>query len=170
MARPIRIAVLGADGRMGRALTRAVLAAGPRAALTAATERPGQPAVGKDAGLVAGAEATGIAITEELPGRGVADIWIDFTSANVTESVATTAASMGVGLVVGTTGLGTHARAALGVAATRIPVVYAANYSVGINVMLRLIGTRRARWAPTTTSRSSRLTTAPSVTRRRERR
>ena len=139
MARPVRIAVLGADGRMGRALTRAVLAAGPRAELTAATERPGQPAVGKDAGLVAGAEATGIAITEELPGRGVADIWIDFTSANVTESVATTAASLGVGLVVGTTGLGTHARAALGVAATRIPVVYAANYSVGINVMLRLI-------------------------------
>jgi len=139
VARPVRIAVLGADGRMGRALTRAVLAAGPRAELAAATERPGQPAVGKDAGLVAGAEATGIAIAEELPGRGVADVWIDFTSANVTESVATTAASLGVGLVVGTTGLGTHARAALGVAATRIPVVYAANYSVGINVMLKLI-------------------------------
>ena len=42
-------------------------------------------------------------------------------------------------LVVGTTGLGTHARAALDVAALKIPVVYAANYSVGINVMLKLV-------------------------------
>lgn len=139
MARPVRIAVLGADGRMGRALTRAVMAASPRAQLAAASERPGHAAVGKDAGVVAGVEAAGVAIAEELPARGTADVWIDFTSANVTESVATTAAAQGVGLVVGTTGLGTHARAALGVAATRIPVVYAANYSVGINVMLKLI-------------------------------
>jgi 4-hydroxy-tetrahydrodipicolinate reductase len=139
VARPIRIAVLGADGRMGRALTRAVMAASPRAQLAAASERPGHAAVGKDAGVVAGVEAAGVAIAEELPARGTADVWIDFTSANVTESVATTAATQGIGLVVGTTGLGTHARAALGVAATRIPVVYAANYSVGINVMLKLI-------------------------------
>ena len=139
MARPIRIAVLGADGRMGRALTRAVMAASPRAQLAAASERPGHAAVGKDAGVVAGVEAAGVAIAEELPARGTADVWIDFTSANVTESVAATATAQGVGLVVGTTGLGTHARAALGVAATRIPVVYAANYSVGINVMLKLI-------------------------------
>ena len=139
MARPIRIAVLGADGRMGRALTRAVMAASPRAQLAAASERPGHAAVGKDAGVVAGVEAAGVAIAEELPARGTADVWIDFTSANVTESVAATATAQGVVLVVGTTGLGTHARAALGVAATRIPVVYAANYSVGINVMLKLI-------------------------------
>ena len=57
----------------------------------------------------------------------------------MTESVATTAAAHGIGLVVGTTGLGTHSRAALDVASQRIPVVYAANYSVGINVMLKLI-------------------------------
>jgi 4-hydroxy-tetrahydrodipicolinate reductase len=128
MARQVRIAVLGADGRMGRALTRAVLAATPRAILTAASERPGHVSVGKDAGVLAGNERA-----------GAADVWIDFTSASVTESVATAAATQGVGLVVGTTGLGTHARAALDVAALHIPVVYAANYSVGINVMLKLI-------------------------------
>ena len=139
MARPVRIAVLGADGRMGRALVRAVLAATPRAVLAAASERPGHVSVGKDAGVLAGNERAGVAITGTLPAKGEADVWIDFTAASVTESVATTAAGHGVALVVGTTGLGTHARAALDVAATRIPVVYAANYSVGINVMLKLV-------------------------------
>jgi 4-hydroxy-tetrahydrodipicolinate reductase len=139
MARPVRIAVLGADGRMGRALVRAVLATTPRAVLAAATERPGHVSVGKDAGVLAGIERAGVAITGNLPARGEADVWIDFTAASATESVATAAAGQGVALVVGTTGLGTHARAALDVAATRIPVVYAANYSVGINVMLKLV-------------------------------
>src|SRR6188508_1758537 len=139
MARQVRIAVLGADGRMGRALTRAVLAATPRAILAAATERPGHVSVGKDAGVLAGNERAGVEITGTLPSRGVADVWIDFTTASVTESVAQTAAAHGVGLVVGTTGLGTHARAALDVASQRIPVVYAANYSVGVNVMLKLV-------------------------------
>jgi len=139
MARAVRIAVLGADGRMGRALTRAVIAAGPRAVLAVATERPGHASIGKDAGTLAGGEPSGVVLTDALPTRHEADVWIDFTAASVTESVATAAAAQGVGLVVGTTGLGTHARAALDVAALRIPVVYAANYSVGINVMLKLI-------------------------------
>ena len=139
MARPVRIAVLGADGRMGRALIRAVLGVTPRAVLAAASERPGHVSVGKDAGVLAGIERAGVEITGQLPDRGVADVWIDFTTASVTESVATTAAAHGIGLVVGTTGLGTHSRAALDVASQRIPVVYAANYSVGINVMLKLI-------------------------------
>ena len=66
MARPVRIAVLGADGRMGRALVRAVLAATPRAVLAAASERPGHVSVGKDAGVLAGIERAGVAITGTL--------------------------------------------------------------------------------------------------------
>jgi 4-hydroxy-tetrahydrodipicolinate reductase len=139
MAGPLRIAVLGADGRMGRALIRAVLAVAPRGVLSAASERPGHVSVGKDAGVHAAGERAGVEITGGLPPKGAADVWIDFTTASVTESVATSAASQGVGLVVGTTGLGTHARAALDVAALHIPIVYAANYSVGVNVMLKLI-------------------------------
>ena len=125
MARAVRIAVLGADGRMGRALTRAVFAAGPRAVLAAATERPGHAGVGKDAGTVAGGEPMGVLITDAMPTRSEADVWIDFTAASATESVATAAASQGVGLVVGTTGLGTHARAALDVAALRAAQIIA---------------------------------------------
>jgi 4-hydroxy-tetrahydrodipicolinate reductase len=139
MAVPTRIAVLGADGRMGRALTRAVLAAAPHAVLTAAAERAGHPAIGRDAAAAAGAEAIGVPIRSELPVRGSADVWIDFTAPSVTESVCATAAAQGVGLVIGTTGLGTHARVAMDVAANRIPIVFSANYSVGVNVMLKLI-------------------------------
>ncbi len=137
--KPVRIAVLGADGRMGRALTRAVKAAGPDAVLTAASERPGAAAVGMDAGLRAGIEAADVLIDSALPARGAADVWIDFTSASATEAVTVAASAAGVGLVIGTTGLGTHARAAIDFAASKIPIVFASNYSVGINVMLKLI-------------------------------
>jgi 4-hydroxy-tetrahydrodipicolinate reductase len=136
---PVRIAILGADGRMGRALTRAVLAAAPRAKLAAASERTGNPAIGKDAAALAGAGPAGVVVSGELPAKGAADVWIDFTAATATESVAVAASAAGVGLVIGTTGLGTHARAAIEFAALKIPVVYAPNYSVGINVMLKLI-------------------------------
>jgi 4-hydroxy-tetrahydrodipicolinate reductase len=138
-AKPVRIAVLGADGRMGRALTRAVKAANPEAVLTAASERAGAVAIGTDAGLRAGIEAAGVLIDSVLPARGAADVWIDFTTASATEAVTVAATAAGVALVIGTTGLGTHARAAIDFAASKIPIVFASNYSVGINVMLKLI-------------------------------
>ncbi len=135
---PVRIAVLGADGRMGRALTRAIKAAGPEAVLTAACERAGAAAIGADAGTRAGIEAAGVTIEAALPGKGAADVWIDFTSASATEAVTVAATAAGAALVIGTTGLGTHARAAIDFAALKVPVVFSANYSVGINVLLQL--------------------------------
>ena len=78
---------------MGRALVRAVLAATPRAVLAAASERPGHVSVGKDAGVLAGIERAGVTITGTLPARGEADVWIDFTAASVTESVASAASA-----------------------------------------------------------------------------
>ena len=134
-----RIAVLGADGRMGRALTRAVLAAGPQAKLAAACERPSHAAIGQDPGLLAGAEATGVAVIGSLPPQGAADVWIDFTAASATEAVAAAATVAGAALVVGTTGLGDGARGALDQAAKRVPVVYATNYSVGITVLRAVV-------------------------------
>lgn len=136
---PVRIAVLGADGRMGRALTRAVLAAGPDAKLAAACERPDHPAIGKDPGLLAGGEATGVSLTGSLPAKGAADVWIDFTVASATETVLAAATAAGAALVIGTTGLGAGARAAMESAATKIPLVYATNYSVGINVLRAVV-------------------------------
>jgi 4-hydroxy-tetrahydrodipicolinate reductase len=139
MAKPVRIAVLGADGRMGRALTRAVKAAAPDAVLTAACERAGAAAIGADAGTRAGIEQAGVTIEAALPGKGAADVWIDFTTASAAEAVTVAATAAGAALVIGTTGLGTHAKAGIDFAALKIPIVFAANYSVGINVMLKLI-------------------------------
>lgn len=148
-APPVRVAVLGADGRMGRALVRAVRAASPQARLTAACERAGHPAIGKDPGRGAGVEATGVVIAGELPRKGAADVWIDFTSPSATEAVATAASETGAALVIGTTGIGTHTKAAIAFTATKIPVVYSANYSVGINVMLKLVADAARALGPT---------------------
>jgi 4-hydroxy-tetrahydrodipicolinate reductase len=139
MAAPVRIAVLGADGRMGRALVRAVRAGGAGASLAGTYEHPGHPAIGKDAGVRAGGEPIGVTIAEGLPAPGSADVWIDFTVATATESIAAAAVKAGAALVVGTTGVGATARAALDAAAQRIPLVFSANYSVGVNVMLALV-------------------------------
>jgi 4-hydroxy-tetrahydrodipicolinate reductase len=135
----MRIAILGADGRMGRALVRAIVQAGPEARLVAATERAGSPARGQDAGGVAMGQPLGVAIAEGVPETGVADVWIDFTVPAATAAYTEAAVAAGASLVIGTTGLRPEERAAIERAAKKIPVVFAANYSIGINVMLELV-------------------------------
>jgi 4-hydroxy-tetrahydrodipicolinate reductase len=135
----MRIAILGADGRMGRALVRAVVAADPEAKLTAATERAGSPALGQDAGVVATGQPLGVAIKAGVPEAGAADVWIDFTVPAATVAYTEAAVAAGASLVVGTTGLAPAERAAIERAAKKVPVVFAPNYSIGINVMLKLV-------------------------------
>jgi 4-hydroxy-tetrahydrodipicolinate reductase len=135
----MRIAILGADGRMGRALVRAVVAASPEAELTAATERAGSPVLGQDAGVVATGQPLGVAIKTGVPETGAADVWIDFTIPAATVAYCEAAVAAGASLVIGTTGLSAEERAAIERAAKKVPVVFAANYSVGVNVMLKLV-------------------------------
>ena len=81
MARPMRIAVLGADGRMGRALMRAI--ADGRAARRAdgrdGARRAARPSA-RTPGSSRAPSATGVPSPSELPAAGAADVWIDFTS------------------------------------------------------------------------------------------
>ena len=135
----MRIAILGADGRMGRALVRAVVAASPEATLSAATERAGSPVLGQDAGVVAMGQPLDVKIAAGVPAAGAADVWIDFTVPAATAGYCEAAVAAGASLVIGTTGLSAEERGAIDRAAKKIPVVFAANYSVGINVMLKLI-------------------------------
>jgi 4-hydroxy-tetrahydrodipicolinate reductase len=135
----MRIAILGADGRMGRALVRAVVAASPEAELTAATERAGSLVLGQDAGVVAMGQPLGVAIKTGVPDTGAADVWIDFTVPAATVAYTEAAVAAGASLVIGTTGLAPEERAAIERAAKKVPVVFAANYSVGVNVMLKLV-------------------------------
>src|SRR5437762_8301219 len=97
-----RIAVIGAGGRMGRAIVRAI-AEGPGAKLVAAVDRAGSADLGNDAGTLAGVAVQGVAVQAQLPAAGAADVWIDFSAPAATVANARAAAAAGTAIVIGTT-------------------------------------------------------------------
>jgi 4-hydroxy-tetrahydrodipicolinate reductase len=133
---PIRIAVAGAAGRMGRAITERILAAGDLE-LVAAVVSTASGQTGQDAG-------GGIAYTADLTaGLADADLLLDFSLPGATLTVVEAARATGTPLVCGVTGLSAEQQAALAHAATEIPVLYASNTSVGVNLMLHLLEVAR---------------------------
>jgi len=133
-----RIAVLGAGGRMGRTLIQAVQQAGYQ--LAAAVERPESSLVGSDAGELAGIGHIGVKVVghlEEILGQ--CDVVIDFTAPVATAQHLELCRQAGVAMVIGTTGMSDEQKQQLDQTATQIPVVYAANYSVGVNVSIKLL-------------------------------
>ena len=122
---------------MGSAIIRAIAAA-PGAALAAATERPGHPALGQDAGVIASGVSMGVPITAGTPANKT-DVWIDFTVPAATMAAVRDAEAMGVAMVIGTTGLSAAERERIREASRQIPIVLAPNMSVGVNVLLKLV-------------------------------
>ena len=133
------IAVHGATGRMGRHVL-AVVLADAQAQLAAAIEREGHAALGSDAGLLAGrSEASGVAIDADLDGAlARSQVVIDFSSPEGTRALLERCAHKRVAAVVGTTGMDAPAKEALQLLAAVAPVVYAPNFSVGVNVLWAL--------------------------------
>jgi 4-hydroxy-tetrahydrodipicolinate reductase len=132
------IGVVGAAGRMGAALVRRI-AATEGGRLAAAIERPGHPALGRDAGAEAGVGALGIRIGEDARALfAAADVVIEFSSPEATAAHAGLAGETGTAHVVGTTGLDEAQAAALRAAAQSAAVVWAPNMSVGVNALLAL--------------------------------
>ena len=130
-----RIAVLGCRGRMGRMLVREIGAA-EGCAVAAATELPGDEAVGRDAGTVAGLDPLGVTVIDDTGAAAAAsDVLVDFTVPAAAAGHAAAAADAGAALVIGTTGLGADQTAALKAAAEKVPVVYAPNMSLGVNLL-----------------------------------
>lgn len=136
----VRLAIAGAGGRMGRALIEAALAsAGFRVA--AALDVPGSPALGRDAGEHCG-RVIGVRIGSDIDAAlSACDVLIDFTRPEGTLAHAAACARLGVAAVVGTTGLNGAQRAELAAFAGRVPIVFAANMSVGVNVLVALVET-----------------------------
>jgi len=137
----VKIAIVGAAGRMGRTLIQACYE-NPRVELAAAFERPGSDAVGRDAGELAGLGPLGIPVTDAgAVARGDFDVLVDFTlpEASVANVVACRAA--GKAMVIGTTGLDAGQRQAIGDAAKDIAIVHAPNMSVGVNLCFKLLET-----------------------------
>lgn len=141
MSQTMRVIVAGAAGRMGKMLVRAV-SEFDGAELVGATERPGSGLVGTDAGNVAGVGALGVQLVDSLDACPEADVIIDFTSPASTIAHAKIAAERKIAMVIGTTGFETPALNDLKKILAGVPVVMAANYSVGVNLSLELI--RRA--------------------------
>jgi 4-hydroxy-tetrahydrodipicolinate reductase len=137
-APPLRIAIAGASGRMGRMLIEAVLDA-PDCALAGALDVAGTPQLGQDAGAFLG-RATSVRITDDLDAvLAASQVLIDFTRPEGTLRHLEACAARGVALVVGTTGFSAEQKAAIGAAAQRTAVFMAPNMSVGVNVVMRLL-------------------------------
>ncbi len=134
-----RIAVAGASGRMGLCLIKAALAA-QQAELTVAVSRPGSLAVGRDAGELAGLAPVGVSVTDDL--AAVADrydVLIDFTRPEASMNYIEICRQAGKKVVIGTTGYSDAQKAAIAAAANDVAMVIAPNFSVGVNLPLKLL-------------------------------
>jgi 4-hydroxy-tetrahydrodipicolinate reductase len=98
------------------------------------------PNVGRDIGELAGFGTVGVVTTPDAAsGLLGADVVIDFSVAPAVASLAALAARQNVALVSGTTNLDTNAKDALERASSRVPVLWAANMSVGVQVLADLL-------------------------------
>lgn len=135
-----RIGIVGAGGRMGRMLIEAVLK-DQEALLGAAFDVPGSPAIGSNAGALVGM-ASDVVITDDIAaGLAQVDCLIDFTRPEGTLAHLELCRQAGVGMVIGTTGFDAAGKAAIAAAANDVPVVFAANMSVGVNLVFKLLDT-----------------------------
>lgn len=137
-----RIAVMGAAGRMGKILIEAVQQTNGAAGLTAAIDRPDSTLVGADAGELAGLGRIGVPLSGDLAKVvDEFDVLIDFTHPTVTLKNLEVCRKAGKAMVIGTTGFSAEEKALISEAAREIPIVFAANYSVGVNLCLKLLDT-----------------------------
>lgn len=135
----IRIAVVGASGRMGVCLIRAAVLA-DKATLVVAASRPESDAIGKDAGELAGIGALGIKVVDNLASViDQFDLLIDFTRPDASMAYIELCRQAGKKLVIGTTGYSDAQKAIISAAAQDIAIVLAPNMSVGVNLSLKLL-------------------------------
>lgn len=135
----MRLVVMGAGGRMGRNLVRAI-AETPGLSLAGAVESPGSKLLGEDSGLLAGLPASGVALTADLSALADAcDGIIDFTAPASSVACAQFAARHGLVHVIGTTGFDASHDAAIEVSAREAVIVRSGNMSLGVNLLAALV-------------------------------
>lgn len=134
----MRIAIMGAGGRMGRELTRVVHAT-PGCVVAGATEAPGSELIGRDVGEVAGLEPLGVAVSDEpLELFTRIDGVLDFTTPAASVAYAALAAQARIVHVIGTTGFTPQDEAKIAAAARHATIVKAGNMSLGVNLLVAL--------------------------------
>ncbi|MFK7791405.1 MAG: 4-hydroxy-tetrahydrodipicolinate reductase [Devosiaceae bacterium] len=135
----VRIAVVGASGRMGKALMAAIMET-EGATLSGAVERQGAQALGTDAGLLIGQSATDVILTDDpLPIFAASDAVLDFTAPSATLHHAELAAQARIVHVIGTTGMSAEDEAKLDAAARHAVIIKSGNMSLGVNLLAVLV-------------------------------
>jgi 4-hydroxy-tetrahydrodipicolinate reductase len=132
-----RLAVLGANGKMGRAVIRIAHAQGMKlvAAIGAGDD------IGKDAGELAGVGPLGVKVSGDLQSltSSGAQVLVDFSTPAVVTNAIEVCASAGIAIASGTTGLAETENKALDAAASKVPVLWEPNMSVGVYVLSQLV-------------------------------
>ncbi len=135
---PLRLAVAGASGRMGRMLIEAIAAA-PDLVLTGALDQAASPACGGDAGAFLGRTLGVKVVSDVRSGLADAQVLIDFTRPEGTLAHLQVCRALGVGAVIGTTGFTPEQKADIAAQAQHVALVLAPNMSVGVNVVFGLL-------------------------------
>jgi 4-hydroxy-tetrahydrodipicolinate reductase len=135
----MRLVIMGAAGRMGRMLVKAI-GETPGCALAGAIEPPGSASLAQDAGLLAGCGPLDVPITSDVPAalEGAHGV-VDFTTPAATVRLAPAVAAARLVHVVGTTGLSDADMAALRDASARTAIVQSGNMSLGVNLLAGLV-------------------------------
>jgi 4-hydroxy-tetrahydrodipicolinate reductase len=135
----MRIAIAGAGGRMGRVLTRLVHeTAGCR--VSGALERTSSDLLGQDAGVLAGIGPLGVAVSADADAvLNASDAIIDFTTPEASLALARHTAALAKVHVIGTTGIGGDASAALQEAAQGATIIKSGNMSLGVNLLAVMV-------------------------------
>ena len=136
----IQTIIMGAAGRMGKRLVTLVQDS-ETMQLTAAIESPGHPALGHDAGEEAGTSRADVIIQNTLGDvLENSQVIIDFTAPQATLLNVQLAAKQNKAMVIGTTGFDQTELQELKALASQIPCVFAPNMSIGVNVLLNIVG------------------------------
>lgn len=140
MKNSLGLIVCGVGGRMGGTIVRLIHDV-PGVVLTGATDRAGSPRIGQDAGEVAGAGQLGVAISDHIDApAGEKRVIVDFTTPEASLTHIKAAAKSGTPIVIGTTGFHARQLRRIRAFAAKTPTVLAPNMSLGVNLLLGLVG------------------------------
>jgi len=135
----VKIAIPGAAGRMGQQLVRTCQAT-DGVETGAASEHSESSAIGRDSGEVAGVDANGVFISSSLDPENF-DVLVDFTRPQPAMQHLALCLKENKAMVIGTTGFSAEEKDSIAAAAKQIPIVFAPNMSVGVNLCFKLLAT-----------------------------
>jgi 4-hydroxy-tetrahydrodipicolinate reductase len=145
---PLKLAIAGAGGRMGRTLAR-FISDSPDCQLCGALEHDSSPLIGQDIGLLAGTAACGVAVTSDIQAvLKACDGVIDFTTPQATTHLLRQTAAAGLVHVIGTTGLDAAGETVVREAAKQTAIVKSGNMSLGVNLLAVLVQKAAATLGP----------------------